>query len=166
MYILRLLATFALTVWTFFLLNFALYKLDSTAYAAPADVHGFDFFYYSFNSLFANYSSGGIEPVSVLARSLAMSATAAVALVFAVVLVFVVTSLYKSRDDNQMDTVVRSIKEHAESIEPFIDEHYGMTVVEAVIKLAELRAGLIDVVYFFSPTLRPGSPPQTDQHDE
>lgn len=153
-YIMRLLALFSATAWTFFLLNYALYKAVPSSYATMKAATGFDFFYYSFNRLFSN-STGGIEPTSVFSQSLAMTGTVFTALIFAVVVVFVATSLQKSRDDSQMETMVETIQIHAKNVEPFIDECFGMTVQEAVEQLHKMRASFIGAIYFFSPSLRP-----------
>jgi hypothetical protein len=153
-YILRLLALFFATAWTFFLLNFSLFKADPSSYVTSKGSTGFDFFYYSFNRLFSN-STGGIEPVSMFSQTLAMIGTIFMALIFAVVVVFVVTSLQKSRDDSQMEATVMAINLHAKSIEPYLDEQFGMDVREAVEALHKVRAAFIGAIFFLSPSLRP-----------
>lgn len=153
-YIVRMIVLFFATAWTFFLFNFSLFKCDPSSYIITKGSTGFDFFYYSFNRLFSN-STGGIEPVSVISQMLAMIGTVFMGLIFAVVVVFVVTSLQKSRDDSHMEETVLAIKEHANSIEPYLDERFGMTIREAVEELQKMSAAFIGVIYYLSPSLRP-----------
>jgi hypothetical protein len=154
MYIIRLLVLFVMTVWTFFLMNFALLKAAPSEYVLQGRVNGFEMFYYAFNSMFTN-AVPQVSPSGAIAKVLAMGATGFLALLFAVVVVFVVTSLQKSRDDSQMDATIKIIREHADAMEPYIDERFGMDITEAIEALQKLRAGMIEWIYYVAPAYRP-----------
>jgi hypothetical protein len=158
-YIFRLLLLFAVTVWTFYLLNLSLFKLNPSSFSVSGHPTGFDFFYYSFNTLFADLV-GGIEPITVTTRLVAMSATVFMGLLFAIVVVFVVTSIQKSKDDDKIDAVVTQIRLHAKRMEPYLGERFGLSLTEAITRLQELGAGFVGLIYDMSP---PVGAPTSDQ---
>ena len=84
-----------------------------------------------------------------------MAATIFSTLIFGVVVVFIVTSVQKSRDEHLIDNMIDSIRQHAERMEARFDERYGMTIPEAVVALERVRADLVTLVYYLSPSLRP-----------
>ena len=153
-YISRLFIVFFATAWTFFLLNFSLFKIEPSNYVTNDNPSAFTFYFYAFNTLFSN-SISDIEPVSVVSQSLSMVAVVFLALFFTVFCVFIVTSILKSRDDSHLDETVTTIQTHAESMEPYLDEHFGMNVTEAVAVLQKTSAAFIGVIYYLSPSLKP-----------
>lgn len=154
-YVVRLTFVFLATAVTTFLMNVALITIDPSHYSlAHPDPNRFDLFYYSFSTLFGS-STGSIEPVSVASRLLHMAATIFSTLIFGVVVVFIVTSVQKSRDEHLIDNMIDSIRQHAERMEARFDERYGMTIPEAVVALERVRADLVTLVYYLSPSLRP-----------
>jgi hypothetical protein len=67
-------------------------------------------------------------------------------------------SVRKSKDIQQVDTTTAAIRTHAKTLEPYLNENYGMTIEEAVRVLENIPAALLSWIYYLSPSLRPDEP--------
>ena len=151
-YTLRLLALFVANLWTFFLLNFSLFSINASNFTTDSDVSKFNFFFYSFNKLFAN-SAGGIEPASTIAKIYSMAGTVSSGIFLLVIIVFIVTTVQKNRDESQLEVSISAITSHADQIEPYIDRQFGMDIQEAVKALRRLKAEALTLIYLLAPHL-------------
>lgn len=141
---------FALTVLVFALANLGLYKVDHAQFSVTRAVHGFDFFWYSFQASFMN-GVPELTPVGDLARILYMANELTTGLILFVIVVFFVTGVQASRNADQMDSLIAKISAHAAATEGFISQEFGLTVVAAIEELTRLRAGMIGWIVAMSP---------------
>lgn len=151
---LKVAGLFGITVLVFALMNLGLFKIDHAQFATTGVVHGFDFFWYSFQASFMNGVSE-VVAVGAAARSIYMLNELTTGLILFVIVVFFLTGVQAARNADQMDVLIDKISAHAQVTEGFIADQFGLTVVAAVEELTRLRAGMIGWIVQMSPDLDP-----------
>jgi len=145
---------FVATVVVFALASLGLYKIDHSQYVVAGVVRGFDFFWYAFQASFMS-CVGEVAPIGVGARSLFMLNELTTGLILFVVVVFFVTGVQTSRNADQMDSLIRKIRDHGAVSEAFVKEQFGLTVIAAMEELTRHRAGMVSWILLLSPELDP-----------
>lgn len=153
-YMSRVLVLFAFSLYVFSLVNRGLYRIDPGSFNTVGVPGAFNFVWYTFNSLFGNGVSD-MSPVSPIAQALFMATTASSLLILFVVLVFFITTVQSSRDNERMTEMVDDIRAQGRDLDSYLGREFGMSVQEAVDRLRRSKTGVLGLVYFFSPELRP-----------
>jgi|GEM_PF-2721337 len=151
---LKVAGLFGITVIVFALMNLGLFKVNHAQFTTTGPVHGFDFFWYSFQASFMN-GVPEVIPIGGVARTLYMLNELTTGLILFVIIVFFLTGVQAARNADQMDALIDKISAHAQATERFVAEQFGLTVVDAVEELTRLRAGMIGWIVQMSPELDP-----------
>lgn len=161
-YMSRVLVLFTFSLYVFSLMNRGLYRIDPGAFSTGGVPGAFDFVWYTFNSLFGNGVSS-MFPVSPVAQALFMATTVSSLLILFVVLVFFITTVQSSRDNERMTEMVDDIRAQGRNLDTYLGSEFGMSVQEAVDRLRHSKTGVLGLVYFFSPELRPNEDAEPTQ---
>lgn len=147
-YVFNLLMLILITVLTFAVINWGLFKIDSSLYELQQAPRFFHFFYYSFSGLVFN-SISQVAPIKPLSLGFLM-----IEEFFAMVLVSIfITLLFTVKSEKhsiELDTAIRDIKEQAKSMESFIQDEYKLPISEAIKELEKLKGSMIKVIFWFS----------------
>jgi len=142
-----------ITTFSFSVINYSLYKIDSTSFEALSPPSFFTFLYYSFNTFLFN-SVKDLAPASIISQSAAMLES-----LFALFLIALFISLvlpFKSqRYTAELTDTIDTIETEGRSVESFIKSEYHIDTVDAaLIELQKLEAGMIRVLLFLSEDLK------------
>lgn len=148
--ILSFLALLLTSVFSFSLMNFALFKIDSANFRTEGAVSFFDFIFSSFMQTLL----GGTEQiiaVSQLTRGILMLQTFT-SFLLAAILLMLVFDYRRTRDEEALSTASEKIRNQEEVLNQFLSEEYSQPTPEAAVKeLEKIGASLIKFIYFLYP---------------
>lgn len=148
-YVLTILLLIALTVFSFAAINYGLYKINNNMFGFSAAPTFFIFFYYSFNNLLFN-SIQEITPIMPISQT-ASIIESLFALFLVVIFVSLLLSVRGQRHSEELNEIIKKIKEEGKSMEQFIVDEYKLDSIEAAIsELKRLKAGLVNFIYQLS----------------
>ncbi|MDP1759859.1 MAG: hypothetical protein Q8L01_00040 [Candidatus Woesebacteria bacterium] len=147
-FIFALLFSFAFAVFSFALLNLALYKVDPVGFSTQGD-HGFWFFlYYSLNTILTN---GIVDfyPLSSLARFLNIAEVATGAFLI-VILFFVYVNVKSDKTKSEVDSLVDALEKQGDALEIVVSEDYSMDIETAFAEIEKLPGSLLKIFTFLT----------------
>ncbi len=147
-YFSSLIYTLFITIIIFAFQNFALYKIDYTAFNSPPKGNFFFFIYYSFNTLFTN-SINDFYPTSDFARFLNSFETL-FAFILLGILFFLLTTIVRDRHNDEINSAISQFKDKGEELEVVITEEYKMDVSQAIEFVESIQGNLIKIIYYFT----------------
>jgi len=130
------------TIFSFAVINFALYKINSHFYSYPTQPSFFSFFYYSFNALLFN------QIQDLLAIEAAAQTVLMVEYFFAffIVAIFVtlVLSVRQQKNIDELNETIAILKQVGEKVERFISDKYNLSNIDvALAALEKLKASMM-----------------------
>jgi hypothetical protein len=150
-YILNLFVLLFITIFFFGGMNYALYKIDQNSYIIKEGQSFFNFFYYSFNTIFFG-SIPEITASSNLSHSLKM-----LEIIFSFLLITIFTVLIfnikSKKHSDELGNIIDELTLQGQQIESRIQAQYKMSVNDAIIELERLKSELINFIYFLSKNL-------------
>jgi len=147
-YILSFLFLMCLTVYLFGFINFAFYKIEPSAYQVYENPTILHFIYYSINTLLTN-NIPDFYPVTALARFINTFETS-IAIILVIILFFLFTTVQNEKQNEEIDTVIETIKNHGQKLEPFVKSEYRLTVPEAIEELKKIKASSVQLIIYLS----------------
>jgi hypothetical protein len=146
------LALLVMTIFSFAIINLAMFKFDNGLYKAVSEPTFFDFFHYSFKTfLFSSIKE--IEAVRPLSQSLAMIENF-FALFLGIIFASLLISVRSQRYSDDLDRAITMIEKQGKIMElQIIQEFKIRTIDEALDELGRAKAGLISVLYWFTRNL-------------
>lgn len=152
-YILTILLLIALTISSFAVINFGLFKINSDFFSYPAIPNFFTFFYYSFNNLVFN-SIKEITPVLPIAQT-AFMAESFFALILVAIFISLLLSVRSQRHTEELNEAIKGIEAQGTEIEGFIKDEYKINSIEdAMVELEKLKAGLAKFIYKITESIK------------
>lgn len=146
--IIILIYTLFLTIVIFAMQNYALFKLNPDCFNNPG-MHSYGYFlYYSFNTMFTN-SIADFSPICGWARLL-NSLEIFFAFVILVILVSVIFTVFQERHNQEIDSVIDTLKHQGMELETYINSEYKLTVGDALKEIENLKGSMINIIYYFS----------------
>ncbi len=141
-----------MTIFSFAIINVALFKIDSSLYETLREPTFFDFFYYSFkNFLFSSIKE--IEAVRPLSQSLTIVENS-FALFLGIIFASLLISVRSQRYSDELDRAITMIEKQGKIMEFQIIKDFKIkTIDEALAELDRAKAGMISVLYWFSRNL-------------
>lgn len=137
------------TVITFAVANFAVFKIDPGGFRFGSTPTAFAFFYYSFNNLF-HASANVIVPQSPIPQSFYMLEVFFEFLLVAL-LISLCFSVSNERYSEDLRKVVAGLEREGRSIESLLSTEYKFsTVDDAIEALAKTKASLINQIYWIT----------------
>ena len=146
-YIVTILALLILTVFSFAVINYALFKINSDFFSSSmSDTNFFTFFYYSFNNFLFN-SIPEIVPTHAISQS-AFMLESLFTIFLTLIFVSLLLSFRNQKHIKELSTVIKEIKKEGEDMEVFIKEEYKIkNIKDAMAELEKLQAGLVKLIY-------------------
>jgi hypothetical protein len=139
-YLLNFFLLIAVVMLLFAIANMGLYQINGTWFSISDGHDFFDFFYYSFSTIFLQRIPE-IVPVATATRSVWMMETA-----FAFVLGGMLISLFfavkRDIDDNGTVEAVGALRVQSQAIEKFVRTEYSLTLEQALEELERYQQGL------------------------
>lgn len=147
--ILSVLFLFLITVFSFGLISFAFEKIYPGFYQIISMNNSFfTFFYFSFNMMLNNHISGVIE-LSNYARSISM-----IEQTFSLLIISMFLSLFvaikNERETNEIDEVIKKIKEQGDEMGNFIEAEYNLTIEEAINMLTNVKSAMLKIIMYLT----------------
>lgn len=137
-----------LTIFSFSLLNFAIYKVDPLSFSVAFSPRFYHFLYYSANTLFTN-GIPDFYALSNLARGIG-TIEVILAVVLLGILFFLLTTVVTDRHNEDIDFAIKSMRKQGEYLDELIKEHYRLSVEEAVLELERLKASFMKAILYLS----------------
>jgi hypothetical protein len=154
-FLFALLFSFVFAVFSFALLNLALFKIDPFAFSTQ-NGHGFWFFlYYSLNTILTN---GVVDfyPLSPSARLLnILEVSMGVFLI--VILFFVYVNVKSDKTKSEVDDLVATMEKQGDELELVVAEDYSMDIETAVSEIEKLPGSLLKVFTFLTSPKKKGN---------
>jgi hypothetical protein len=148
-----ILAMFFGTALTFAAVNYALYKIDPSNFTVLSLPGFFDFFYYSFNTLFFN-SVDKIKAVTPLSQTISMFEYV-FSLILVAILIALVFSIQWQRTSDELTNVIAIFEDEGARMEEFIQQQFNMATIEdALAELEALKSSVLKIILFFTSRLR------------
>ncbi|KKT64993.1 MAG: hypothetical protein UW60_C0048G0002 [Candidatus Woesebacteria bacterium GW2011_GWA2_44_33] len=152
-YVLTILLLIVLTVFSFAVINFGLYKINGNFFSLSAASTFFTFFYYSFNNLLFN-SIKEIVPTMPISQTVSMLESF-FALFVVVIFVALLLSVRSQRYAEELNEVIKGIKEQGTEMEGFIKDEYKINSIEdAMAELEKLKAGTAKFLYKITESIK------------
>lgn len=152
-YVLTIVILMIQTVVSFAFINFALYKFDANQFTTATDSGIFKFFFYSFNNLIFN-STSGIDPSSPLSQIVYMAQTFMI-LFLAVIFISVIVSEMRHRHSQDLQEAIDAIQEEGLLMEAHICEEYKFnSIEEAMNELIRLKSSMASFIFKLSESLK------------
>ena len=152
-YVLTILLLILITIFSFAVINFGLYKIDSNFFNFPDLPNFFTFFYYSFNNLLFNQIQEliAVGPVS--------QTTSMIESFFALFLIVIFVSLLISvrgqKHTEELNEVIKGVEEQGLSMEGFIRDEYKINNIDdAMAELEKLKAGLTKFIFKITESIK------------
>ena len=145
---------FLQTVVAFAFANYALYAADPGAFTFTVQPQIFDFFHYTINVMLGS-SVSSLEAHSRLALALGDAVRLSGPLVLITVFATFMLSLRQTRQDEQMKESIRRIKARGRQFEAEFQDHYEISIPEAIERLRRLPGALLGFIAWFSRRIPP-----------
>jgi hypothetical protein len=146
-YLVNFLILILTTVYIFAIANYALWRVSPDNFQL-SDSRFFTFIYYGFAGVFGRGITE-ILPTGDLARILVILQIVFSFFVLAIVLTLVF-SLQSKRDEEGIESAIRTIREEGQSVDAFINSEYRMTGDQIIQELEKTQASLIRIIYYFT----------------
>lgn len=150
-YLLNLFVLLFITVFFFSGMNYALYRIEQNSYYITEGQSFFNFFYYSFNTIFFS-SIPEITASSNFAHTLKM-----LEIIFSFLLITIFTVLIfnikSKKHTDELGKIIHELTVQGLQIESRIQSEYKMSINDAIVELERLKSGLINFIYFLSKNL-------------
>jgi hypothetical protein len=148
-YVLSLLWLIIITVFSFSVLYYGLYKIYPDIFKIEGSNQFFTFFYFGFNNLLYN-SIPEISPITPLSQGLVM-----IQKFFAFFLVAIFISLFISvnqqKHTEELNKVIEGLEDEGKSMESFIQTEYKISDISVAIdELGKVKAGLFNLIFQLS----------------
>jgi hypothetical protein len=147
-YLLSIIITFFITVFSFGFINLAVYKIEPQSFNTMLVDRFLFFVNYSFNTLLT-YSINDFYPISDLARII-NSLELFFGFLIIVILFFLFTTILRDKHNEEIDTAIMALKKQGEEFESYITKEFKMDIESAIKTVEELKGGMIKIIYFFS----------------
>ncbi|MDI3090000.1 hypothetical protein QJ133_02260 [Priestia megaterium] len=151
-YILSVVSITIMTVLSFSLINFAMFKIDSSMFNYDKYPSFYTFFYYTFNDLLSN-PIAELEPALPMTQIVAMLGTFFTFLIGAI-FVGLIFSVRSQRYDEELTDIVKRINNHGGELETFIKEEYKIKSLEdALLEVEKMKGSLVKLIYKFTESI-------------
>jgi hypothetical protein len=152
-YVLTILLLILITIFSFAVINFGLYKIDSAFFGFPDIPNFFTFFYYSFNNLLFNQIQELIA-VGPISQTVSMIESF-FALFLIVIFVSLLISVRGQKHTEELNEVIKGVEEQGSSMEGFIRDEYKINNIEdAMAELEKLKAGLTKFIFKITESIK------------
>ncbi|MFH1051373.1 MAG: hypothetical protein V1779_10655 [bacterium] len=143
----KIISTLLITSIILSLLNLILSFIDNNAFILTSNANYFDYYYYSFHSMFFN-SIEYIKPLSVFAKILNILAP-----ILGIIITLILFTLFLSaKDDVYKDNINKVIK-YGENqliiIETRISENYKIDILDALDELKQMKSAFYKIIDIF-----------------
>ena len=144
--VLTILILIALTIFSFAVVNYGLFKINNHFFAFSVAPTFFTFFYFSFNTLLFN-------PIPDLVAVMPISQTISMiessfALFLIAIFVSLVLSVRSQRQTDELNAAIWGLEEQGIKIEGYIKSEYNLnSIEEAMVALRKLKSILTDFLY-------------------
>lgn len=145
-----LIFSFFLTVFIFALNNYALHKLDPTAFSDPSEKNLFYFLYYSLNTILSG-NIADFYPISTIARLLS-TAELVFGFFLLVVLFFVFTNVKSDKTKAEVDSLISVLDSQGKELETVITQDFSMDLQAAIQVVEALPGSLLKIFYLITTT--------------
>ncbi|PIR69624.1 MAG: hypothetical protein COU47_01835 [Candidatus Niyogibacteria bacterium CG10_big_fil_rev_8_21_14_0_10_46_36] len=151
--VLTIILLILMTVFSFSMINFGLYKINHDVFTLSTSPSFFTFFYYSFNNLWLN-SINEVVPIMPVSQ-----VTFMIESLFSFFLIAIFLSLLFSvkskRHEEELNEVIRGIEGQGKDMEHFIKDEYRINSIEdAMAELDKLKASLAKFLYKISESIK------------
>lgn len=151
-FILSILFLALYTIFTFALINFGVYKINSDFYSFAYAPTFFTFFYYSFNLLLLN-SVQEVVAIAPLSQTIVMIESF-FGLFLVAIFISLVFSVKSQKYVDELNDAIQKLKEEGLRMEEHIKENYGLdSIASALEALQKLRSSSVDLLYTITNTL-------------
>ena len=145
-YIISILWLIVITVLSFSVVYFALYKVDHSLFRSPSIPSYFDFLYLSF-TIFLKGGSANLAAIGPLSQAAAMAEGIFQLLLFSI-LISLVLSVRGSRYEREMEGVIKGLENDSSFLESYIREQYNVpSLSDAIALLEDAKSSLIGFIY-------------------
>ncbi|HAG49715.1 MAG: hypothetical protein A2X87_00255 [Deltaproteobacteria bacterium GWC2_42_51] len=145
-YVLTILMLIVLTIFSFAVINYGLFKIDANLFGYSVAPTFFTFFYYSFNNLLFN-SIREIAPTMPISQTASMIESF-FALFLVVIFVSLLLSVRSQRHAEELNEVIKGIEGQGKDMEGFIKDEYKINSIDdAMAELEKLKAGMAKFIY-------------------
>lgn len=149
---LKILSTFLVCVALITLMNLNIYHLDSKAFEINTAPTIFNFFYYSFHSIFFN-SVETMVPMNNLAKTVNMLAPF-LSIVVTVFLITLYFSVKSERYKENIDKVIVFSNQQLVTLETTMNEKFNHTIIDALEVMKNLKSPIYKLIYRKSEELK------------
>lgn len=151
-YVLTILMLIVLTIFSFAVINYGLFKIDANLFGYSTTLNFFTFFYYSFNNLLFN-SIIEISPNMPVSQTVSMIESF-FALFLVVIFISLLFSIRSQRHTEELNDVIEVIKDQGKDMEGFIKDEYKINSIDdAIAELEKLKAGMTKFIYKITESL-------------
>lgn len=152
-YVLTILFLIALTVFSFAVINYGLFKIDSGLFSYSTTPSFYTFFYYSFNNLLFN-SIREITPILFISQTISMIEYF-LALFLIVIFVSLLFSVKSQRHTEELNDLIKEITDQGKYMESFIKDEYKInSISDAIVELKNLKASMIKLIYIITESIQ------------
>lgn len=141
------------TIFSFSLINYSIFKINSSLFEFIEIPTFFTFFYYSFNNLLS-IPINELTPISPFTQSVSMITTF---FSFFIVAIFItlLLSVKSEKTVNELNEIILGFGNQGKTLEVFISEEYKINSIEdALIELEKLKAGLTKILYKITESIK------------
>jgi hypothetical protein len=140
------------TIFSFALINFGVYKINSDFFAFSQVPTFFTFFYYSFNLLLLN-SVQELFAIAPVSQTILMIESF-FGLFLVAIFVSLVFSVKSQKYVDELNHAINKLTEEGDRMEQHIKEHYGLDNIPAALEaLQKLKSSLVDLLYKITNTI-------------
>ncbi|MGD0590749.1 MAG: hypothetical protein ABSA44_08125 [Bacteroidota bacterium] len=147
-FIFGLLFSFCLTVVIFALNNYALQKIDATAFSNPSHKGLLFFIYYSFSTII-NSAITDFYPISAFARLFHLSEVF-MGVFLLVILFFVYTNVKSDKTKSEVNDLISTLGAQGKEIEVLINHDFSMDINQAIEVVEKFPGSLLRLFYFIT----------------
>lgn len=145
-YVLTILFLVAITVFSFSVVNFGLFKINTEFFSYPITPSFFTFFYYSFNNLVFN-SIKEITPIVPVTQT-AFMLESFLALILVAIFISLLFSVKSQKYTEELNETIKGIESQGTEVESFIKDEYKINSIEdAMAELRKLETTLVKFIY-------------------
>lgn len=151
-FIFNILFLFLYTVFSFALINYGLFKIDSNLYSFSHMPAFFTFFYYSFNLLFFN-SIQEITATAPLSQIVLMSEYF-YGLFLVAIFVSLVLSIKSQKYADELNDAIKKLTEEGLKMEEHMKDEFNLnSIADAMEALRKLKSSVVDFLYTLTKTI-------------
>ncbi len=151
--VISILMLIILTVLSFAVINFALFKIESQQFSFSEVPTFFIFFYYSFNNLLFS-SIREIVPNMPISQMASMIESFC-ALLVATIFVFLLLDFRSQRHKDELEDVIQRIEEQGNRMESFIKDEFKINSIDdAMTEIEKLKGSMTKILYKISESIK------------